>query len=80
MKNFVLLSIIQLFVWYSTFAQSVQQREFEFKTSDNVKLYVKVEGKGPVCIFIHGGPGQGSRSFEEMKGNALEACWCSSIH
>ncbi|SEM57635.1 hypothetical protein SAMN04488505_10586 [Chitinophaga rupis] len=44
MKNFVLLSIIQLFVWHSTFAQSVQQRAFEFKTSDNVKLYVKVAG------------------------------------
>lgn len=75
MKSFILLSVIQLFGWYSMSAQSIQQGEFEFNTSDSVKLYVKVAGKGPVCIFIHGGPGQGSRSFEEMKGNALEACF-----
>jgi proline iminopeptidase len=75
MKNFIFLGVIQLFGWYSMYAQSIKQGEFEFKTSDNVKLYVKVAGNGPVCIFIHGGPGQGSRSFEEMKGNALEACF-----
>ncbi|MBO9729390.1 MAG: alpha/beta hydrolase [Chitinophaga sp.] len=75
MKKFILLGVMQFLGWYSMYAQSVQQGEFEFKTSDSVKLYVKVAGKGPVCIFIHGGPGQGSRSFEEMKGKELEACF-----
>lgn len=41
-------------------------------TSDNVKLYAKVSGKGRVCIFVHGGPGAWSKSFEGMKGNSLE--------
>lgn len=41
-------------------------------TSDNVKLFVKVSGNGPVCIFVHGGPGAWSKSFEDMKGNRLE--------
>jgi proline iminopeptidase len=41
-------------------------------TSDSVKLYVKrlIEDK-PVCIFIHGGPGAWSLSFENMNGNKL---------
>ncbi|MNK53199.1 Proline iminopeptidase [compost metagenome] len=43
-----------------------------FKTSDNVPLFLKVSGKGEVCIFIHGGPGAWSKSFEEFGGNVLE--------
>lgn len=41
-------------------------------TSDNVRLYCKIVGNGPVCIFVHGGPGAWSKSFEVMKGNQLE--------
>lgn len=41
-------------------------------TSDNTKLFAKVSGSGPVCIFIHGGPGMWSKSFEDLKGNNLE--------
>ena len=41
-------------------------------TSDNVKLFAKVSGNGPVCIFVHGGPGAWSKSFEDMRGNSLE--------
>lgn len=55
-------------------AQQLQSREFSFTTSDSVQLYVKVAGSGPLCFFIHGGPGQGCRSFEQMNGNALEKC------
>lgn len=43
-----------------------------FKTSDNVPLFLKVSGKGDVCIFVHGGPGAWSKSFEEFGGNVLE--------
>lgn len=43
-------------------------------TSDSVKLSVKVAGKGPVCIYLHGGPGQDFLSFEKMGGASLEKC------
>lgn len=41
-------------------------------TSDQVKLFVRKAGNGPVCIYVHGGPGAWSKSFEAMKGNRLE--------
>ncbi|MEX6690235.1 alpha/beta hydrolase [Danxiaibacter flavus] len=43
-----------------------------FLTSDNVALYLKVSGHGEPCIFVHGGPGAWSKSFEMLGGNALE--------
>lgn len=42
------------------------------ETSDHVKLFAKTAGNGPVCIFVHGGPGAWSKSFEEMGGAKLE--------
>lgn len=41
-------------------------------TSDGVGLYTKKAGKGPVAVYVHGGPGAWSRSFEDLKGNELE--------
>jgi proline iminopeptidase len=41
-------------------------------STDGVKLFVKVAGKGQPCVFVHGGPGAGSYGFENMGGNALE--------
>lgn len=41
--------------------------------SDGARLFVKVSGKGPACLFVHGGPGQGTLSFEKMRGDALES-------
>ena len=55
--------------------QSRVKRTLMFKTSDSTKLYVKISGKGPSCFFIPGGPGQGCRSFELLKGNELEKCF-----
>lgn len=74
------LSILLLFCVAPLFllsvqAQSLANRTFMFKTSDSTDLYVKVSGRGPVCFFIHGGPGQGCRSFELLKGNELEKCF-----
>ena len=40
--------------------------------SDNINLYVKQSGEGIPCIFIHGGPGEGSLNFEVLGGNSLE--------
>jgi len=42
------------------------------KMNDEVNLYVKQSGKGLPCIFIHGGPGEGSLDFEILGGNVLE--------
>lgn len=41
-------------------------------TDDGARLFVKKSGKGAICIFIHGGPGAWSKSFEDLKGNNLE--------
>lgn len=41
-------------------------------TSDGVQLFLKASGTGSPCIFIHGGPGAWSKSFEVLGGNALE--------
>lgn len=43
------------------------------KMSDKVNLYVKVSGEGIPCLFIHGGPGEGSLDFEMLGGNSLES-------
>ncbi|ALJ01407.1 hypothetical protein DC20_11875 [Rufibacter tibetensis] len=40
--------------------------------SDGTELYVKVSGKGRPCLFVHGGPGAWSHSFEVLGINALE--------
>ncbi|SHH72806.1 proline iminopeptidase [Clostridium collagenovorans DSM 3089] len=40
--------------------------------SDKVNLYVKISGEGIPCLFIHGGPGEGSLDFETLGGNSLE--------
>lgn len=47
-------------------------KETKVLTSDKVNLYVKTAGRGPVCIFVHGGPGAWSKSFEEFGGIPLE--------
>lgn len=41
--------------------------------SDKVSLYVKQSGESAACIFIHGGPGEGSLDFEVLGGNSLES-------
>jgi proline iminopeptidase len=41
-------------------------------TSDSVRLYVQVAGRGTPCVYVHGGPGAGSYSFEQLGGRQLE--------
>jgi len=41
--------------------------------SDKVNLYLKQSGERSACIFIHGGPGEGSLDFEVLGGNSLES-------
>ena len=44
---------------------------FYLRTSDNVKLFVRVAGKGKPCVFIHGGPGSTSYYFEALQAAPL---------
>jgi proline iminopeptidase len=46
--------------------------EHRIAVSDGTELYVKVTGRGPVCMLIHGGPGQGTLSTEKMGASTLE--------
>ncbi|WP_210486525.1 alpha/beta fold hydrolase [Rufibacter aurantiacus] len=47
-------------------------KEMRLTMSDGTQLYVKVSGKGRPCLFIHGGPGAWSHSFEVLGINTLE--------
>ena len=65
MKSILLILFLVL-----TFAIYAQEKYI--LTSDNVKLYVKMEGTGPSCLYIHGGPGSGSKWLEDFMGDSLE--------
>jgi proline iminopeptidase len=52
--------------------QAVQAQERQVLTSDGVRLYVKVKGRGTPCLYIHGGPGSGSFWLEKFCGDFLE--------
>lgn len=41
-------------------------------TSDGVRLYVRVAGQGHPCVFVHGGPGAGSKVQQVLAGPVLE--------
>lgn len=53
-------------------AQAVPAGERRIKMSDGAEIYLKVAGHGPVCMLVHGGPGQGSMSTEKMGADKLE--------
>lgn len=79
MKNInclLLFTALLLFIKLPVDAQSIVNQPMETErfitVGDNVKLHVKVPGTGPAVIFVHGGPGQGSLSFEKAGGSNLE--------
>ncbi len=41
------------------------------QTSDGVSLFLEKEGNGIPCIYLHGGPGYWSKSFQDTAGNLL---------
>lgn len=53
-----------LVIVFLTKTTNGQNKDFYFTTSDSVKLYVHIAGKGKPCLFIHGGPGLTSYIFE----------------
>ncbi|MUP45482.1 alpha/beta hydrolase [Gramella sp. BOM4] len=63
---------ILFFIGISFLTLSTQAEEKRITTSDGVELYVKVEGKGKPCLYLHGGPGSGSYWFEKFVGDFME--------
>lgn len=43
-----------------------------FRTSDGLELYFELSGKGIPCVYLHGGPGYWSKSFQHFSGELLE--------
>jgi proline iminopeptidase len=78
MKNFRMLFLLSVFlVTPCIFSQNqagsiAEVKDYKVASTDGVKLFTRVSGKGPVCIFIHGGPGAWSKSFEDFGGINLE--------
>ncbi|WP_139920468.1 alpha/beta fold hydrolase [Hymenobacter sp. DG01] len=58
--------------WAQLKTPALRQGATTLLTSDSVQLFVQVAGKGTPCVFVHGGPGAGSYSFEKLGGNRLE--------
>ncbi|PBI90885.1 Proline iminopeptidase [Flavobacterium sp. ACN2] len=74
-KIYFLLLVFLSFSYNSYCQENHSKRSFTnntIKTSDGVSLFAKISGKGDVCIFVHGGPGAWSESFEKLGGNILE--------
>jgi proline iminopeptidase len=72
MRNTLLLMMLFSF-WQIAYSQHTTARAGKVLTSDSVSLFVKTAGAARnACIFIHGGPGAWSKSFEEMGGSVLE--------
>lgn len=72
-KHLIILTcILALTTGRSAKAAPEASSDTTLLTSDGVKLYLKISGHGSACIFVHGGPGAWSKSFERLGGNALE--------
>lgn len=69
MKNLKRLILLILSLTYSSISSA---QELSIMTSDTVRLYVNVKGDGIPCLFIHGGPGQGSNYWEKLAGDICE--------
>lgn len=66
MKRSLLVIVFIFLAW-----KSGAEERF-ITTSDGVNLYVKVEGTGEPCLYLHGGPGSGSYWVEKFFGEQLE--------
>lgn len=66
MKTSLLIFIFVLFTLPS------RSEERFITTSDGVQLYVKIEGSGEPCLYLHGGPGSGSYWVEKFFGEQLQ--------
>ena len=69
----VCIVLAQLFFAQTSFKKGQTPTPFFTETSDGTKLFTKVSGTGDLCIYVHGGPGMWSDSFENLKGKNLES-------
>lgn len=44
----------------------------KYRTSDGVELYFELVGEGKPCLYLHGGPGYWSKSFQHFSGKIFE--------
>ncbi len=70
--NSIQSSIVLLLICIGMNVQGQSKMNDYLTTDDGTKLFVKKTGTGPICIFIHGGPGAWSKSFESLRGDNLE--------
>lgn len=58
--------LLAFFLFGSVLSFAATDSSFYFTTSDSVRLYVRVAGKGKPCLFVHGGPGSTAFYFEAL--------------
>lgn len=63
---------VGILLFFFSFTGGVSGQDTIITTSDSVELYVKLQGEGTPCLFIHGGPGQGSNYWEVLAGEVGE--------
>ncbi|OWK72780.1 hypothetical protein CBW16_13065 [Flavobacteriaceae bacterium JJC] len=71
--SFLMLLVANLFSAQMSSKKPEATAPFFTETSDGTKLFTKVSGSGDLCIYVHGGPGMWSDSFENLKGKNLES-------
>jgi proline iminopeptidase len=69
-KSSTLILFLLFFVLNGAHGQITNEEYIQ--VSDSTKLYTKLSGKGPFLIFVHGGPGAWSKSFEVLGGRNIE--------
>lgn len=73
MKNIISSILLVLILFHTNLNAQAQTDKNNFLiTTDGTRLFVQKSGDGPICIFIHGGPGAWSESFRKLRGNNLE--------
>jgi len=58
--------LIAFLLFLSLYSFATTDSSFYFTTSDSVRLYVRVAGKGKPCLFVHGGPGSTAFYLEAL--------------
>ena len=72
MKENRLLKVLLVIILCNSYSLLFGQEEY-YTTSDGVKLYLNVKGEGTPCLFVHGGPGQGSNYWEKLSSDIGES-------
>ncbi|SFI59049.1 proline iminopeptidase [Kaistella treverensis] len=71
--SILLILLSQIFFGQKKAENIKTAQEFFTVTSDSTKLFTRISGTGDLCIYVHGGPGMWSDSFENLKGKNLES-------